>query len=260
MNATPLRLTDLDFHTAHAAPVKTVSSCRKCAPTNRIFALAAILLLTACAHAPAYEPADPFEGFNRKVYEFNRTADRYALRPIAVGYARVVPAPVRTGVSNFFANLTYPTVVVNDLLQARIIDSGRDLGRFVLNSTFGLAGFLDPATKVGLVRNEADFGQTLGRWGVGEGWFLMLPLLGPSTNRDAIGLVADYFTTPLAYIDAGGSSDELVLTGAQAVDARSHLLSVDQVLAQQIDPYVFVRTAYLQRREHVVGVASDDIP
>ena len=214
------------------------------------------IALTGCAHNSPYEPADPLERINRPIYTFNSKADEYVLRPVAVGYVKVVPQAIRTGVSNFFDNLLYPTVIVNDLLQAKFVQSGRDLGRFAMNTTFGLAGFLDPATRVGLTKNDEDLGQTLGRWGVGSGWYLMLPLLGPSTNRDLVGTVGGWWTTPTTYADLR-LEQTLALNAANAVDKRTRLLDVDNVLKQQLDPYVFIRTAYLQQR---LGAVYDGNP
>ncbi len=219
------------------------------------------VLLSACAHNSPYEPADPLEVINRPIFTFNQTADKYVLRPVTVGYVKVVPSPVRGSVSNFFDNLTYPTVIINDLLQAKFVQSGKDLTRLLLNSTFGLAGLFDPATMIGLKKNDEDLGQTLGRWGVGEGWYLMLPLLGPSTNRDLVGLVGDNWTGPLQYIDELDTTDRIVIYAAQSVDTRSHLLDLDSLLAQQLDPYLFVRTAYLQSRLNDIydGQVPDDL-
>ncbi|MGH8445393.1 MAG: MlaA family lipoprotein [Solimonas sp.] len=210
-------------------------------------AVLAAMLLAGCAHNSPYEPADPLERVNRPIYAFNTTADKYVLRPVAKTYVDYVPAPLRIGVSNFFDNLFYPTVVVNDALQAKFKQSGLDLTRFVLNSTFGLAGLLDPATMVGLAKNDEDLGQTLGYWGIGEGWYLMLPLFGPTTNRDLVGRVGDNWTAPLQYADLD-IGPRIGITAVQAVDTRSQLLDLDSVLDQQLDPYVFIRTAYLQRR------------
>lgn len=206
------------------------------------------LLLAGCAHNSPYEPSDPLEPVNRAVYRFNTTADRYVLRPVAKGYVAAVPAPIRTGVMNFFDNLFYPRVIVGDLLQGKFVQTARDSGRLLVNTTWGLAGFLDPASRIGLVKNSEDFGQTLGRWGIGEGWYLMLPLLGPTTNRDLVGRVGDNWTDPLYYIESLDTAERVSIMAANIVDGRSRLLDLDSVLEQQFDPYVFVRTAYLQRR------------
>jgi phospholipid-binding lipoprotein MlaA len=209
-------------------------------------ALAAVLF-AGCAHNSPYEPLDPLEKINRPIYTFNMVADKYVLRPVTVTYVTYAPPPMRIGVRNFFDNLFYPSVIINDALQAKFKQSGLDLTRFVLNSTFGLAGLLDPATMVGLEKHDEDLGQTLGRWGVGEGWYIMLPLFGPATNRDVVGRVGDIWTGPLQYMDLS-FEDRVAIAAVQAVDTRSQLLDFDSILQQQLDPYVFMRTAYLQRR------------
>ena len=214
--------------------------------------LAAVVTLTGCAHAPAYEPADPLERINRPIFSFNRKVDQYVLRPAAKGYVKVVPQFARTGVSNFFNNLFYPTTIVNGLLQGKFRQSGDDTLRFVLNSTIGLAGFIDVATSQGLKRNDEDLGQTFGRWGVGEGWYLMLPLLGPSTNRDLVGRVGDNWTEILQYVDSVDTAERIALGAVQAIDHRSKLLDADRIIDQQLDPYVFFRTVYLEQRWNLV--------
>lgn len=210
----------------------------------------AAALLAGCAHTPADDPADPLEPVNRAMYAFNETADRYVLRPVAKGYDTVTPAPVRAGIGNFFGNLGYPVVIVNDLLQGKFVQGGQDFSRFVLNSTFGVAGIFDVATPTGLPANDEDFGQTLGRWGVGEGWYLMLPLFGPSTNRDLVGRGVDSAASPLYYVDETEITWPLGILNV--VDKRASLLQADRFLEQQLDRYVFVRTIYLQNRQNKV--------
>lgn len=223
----------------------------------QISGLALAATLAGCAHNSPYEPADPLEPVNRSIYRFNMTADKYVLRPAAVGYTKVVPDPVRTGIGNFFSNLSYPTVIVSDLLQGKFEQGGRDLGRFAMNTTFGLAGFLDPASRVGLTKNDEDLGQTFGRWGVGAGWYLMLPVFGPTTNRDLVGTVGDWWTTPLQYTELN-FGERIGVGVARGVHSRSTLLEVDKILEQQLDPYVFMRTAYLQQR--ISAVYDGDPP
>jgi len=208
----------------------------------------ATFLLVGCAHNSPYEPADPLERINRPIYAFNTTADKYVLRPVTKTYVDYVPTPVRSSVSNFLDNLFYPTVVINGALQGKFKQSGLDLTRFLMNTTFGILGLFDPATMVGLEKHDEDLGQTLGHWGLGEGWYLMLPLLGPSTTRDLLGDVGDNWTSPLQYTDLEWWPERLAISAVGAIDTRAKLLDLDSVLEQQFDPYVFLRTAYLQRR------------
>ena len=206
------------------------------------------LLAGGCAHTPPDDPSDPLETVNRGIYVFNEKADKYLLRPVAKGYDKVVPSAAKTGVRNFFDNLFYPTVIVNDLLQLKLALAARDVSRFILNTTFGLGGFIDVATPGGLPANDEDFGQTLGYWGVGPGWFLMIPFLGPSDNRDIIGSGADALASPLFYLDEDNEEWGWGLNALNAVQKRADLLDADRFLEQQIDRYVFVRTIYLQTR------------
>lgn len=205
------------------------------------------MLLVGCAHNSAQKPLDPLEPVNRKIYAFNMTADRWVLRPVAVGYTKVVPTPVRTGVSNFIDNFFYPRVILHDLLQGKFKQGGKDLARFTINTLGGFGGFVDVAYhNVGLEKNDEDLGQTLGVWGVGEGWYLMLPLLGPSTNRGLVGRIGDNWTDPTEYMDGLTTQDRLAIAAGVAIDGRSSLLDADSILAEQLDPYVFVRSVYLQ--------------
>lgn len=208
-----------------------------------------VVACAGCAHTPPYEPADPLEPINRKVYAFNRTADRYVLRPVARGYQNVTPAPVRRGVGNFLSNLRYPVTIINATLQGKFKQAGRDTGRFVVNSTAGLLGFIDVATPVGLEENNEDFGQTLGSYGIGPGWYLMLPFLGPSTNRDIIGAGVDGFSTPERLLTGQAQGG---ITVVDVVHTRGGLLGGDRFLEQQVDEYVALRTIYLERRLNLV--------
>jgi phospholipid-binding lipoprotein MlaA len=208
------------------------------------------LWLAGCAHTPPDDPSDPMEGWNRGVYTFNKGADKYVLRPVAKGYDKVTPAPVKTGVGNFFSNLFYPTVIVNDLLQLKLKQFGSDTLRFVFNTLVGIGGIFDVSTRAGLVAHDEDFGQTLGYWGVGPGWYVMLPFLGPSDNRDLVGKVGDWYTSPWTYADDAGVEEHWSWTAGalQAVHERSNLLGADSMLEQQLDEYAFVRSLYLQNR------------
>jgi phospholipid-binding lipoprotein MlaA len=215
--------------------------------------LLVLLALTGCASIPGGQPPDPrdrFERFNRGVYKFNDALDRGVARPVARAYVKVTPRPVRTGVTNFFANLTSPTTIVNQLLQGKLRGFGTDTTRLVVNSVFGLGGLFDPATKMGLEAGDEDFGQTLGRWGLSSGPYLVLPVLGPSSIRDGVGEVADRFSDPRSYLEDDVTRYGLTVFGL--VNTRARLLDTDAVLARSFDPYAFVRNAYLQRRQFQV--------
>lgn len=217
----------------------------------RLALLAATLAIAGCAHSPPDEPSDPLEPMNRAVFKFNRAADRYVLKPVAQAYDYSVPDPAKKGVANFFNNLKEPRTILNNILQLKLKRAAKDTGRFLLNSTAGFAGLMDVATDAGLKRHDEDFGQTLGHYGVGTGWYLMLPFLGPSTNRELVGFGGDYFTAVDYYLDSEDVVEPEVLYGAKAVDlvdTRARLLSADSLLDGAIDPYIFVRTAYLQQR------------
>jgi phospholipid-binding lipoprotein MlaA len=211
-------------------------------------------LLPACATLPPDakpDPRDRFERVNRGIYSFNSALDRNLARPAARAYVAATPAPVRTGIGNFFGNLGYTKVMINDLLQGKVRDFFADTARLLVNTTIGIGGLFDPASQLGLVEHDEDFGQTLGAWGVPAGPFLMLPLLGPSTMRDTVGLVADRFSEPDTYL-VNTWHGRIGLTVGSLLDSRASLLGTDEMLAQSFDPYAFMRNAYLQRREYQV--------
>jgi phospholipid-binding lipoprotein MlaA len=210
------------------------------------------LLLSGCATIPSgkADPRDPWEGFNRASYKFNDALDRAIAKPVAKGYKKVTPRVVRTGVSNFFSNLGSITTVFNDVLQGKMKQAGQDSGRFLLNSTLGLAGLFDPASAAGIERNDEDFGQTLGKWGVKSGPYLMLPILGPSTVRDTVGRLPDQFTSPVNYLQ--DDSTRYIIDGVGFVDMRASLLDLDAQIEKSYDKYAFIRNAWLQRREYKV--------
>jgi phospholipid-binding lipoprotein MlaA len=216
------------------------------------FGLAAAL--TGCVTLPANHsppPQDPWESWNRGVYRVNDTVDRAVVKPVARTYVRAVPAPARTGVSNFFSNLRTTTVMVNDALQGKFGAAANDLARLVVNTTVGVGGLLDPASQMGLDKNDEDFGQTLGHWGVRPGPFVEIPILGPSDVRDGSGRVVDIFTSPTHYISNNWVS--YGLDGVGALNTRAGLLSLDETLQKVFDPYAFIRDAYLQRRAYLVS-------
>ncbi len=232
--------------------------------TATIRAIAGALLLASlagCATTNMGTPGDPLERMNRATHRFNDSVDRAVLRPVAVGYRDHVPRIVQTGVNNFLDNLAYTTTIVNDLLQLKIKDTLIDLGRFTVNSTLGLGGILDPATHFGIPRNDEDFGQTLGRWGVPSGPYVVLPFFGPSTVRDAPSIYVDV-QTDLRIGDYVDTTTEWALVGLSFVNRRAELLPFDESYQSAYDPYAFIRDAWLQRREYQVkdGEVADDIP
>ena len=219
--------------------------------------LASIAGLAACASAPTANKADPYEGVNRVVYGFNNGLDRYLIKPIAQGYHYVTPDIVEAGVGNFFSNLGEIRNLANSGLQAKGGKTLLHTGRFLINSTAGLLGFIDTAQYLGLEKNEReDFGQTLGAWGVGSGPYIVLPFFGPSTIRDSIGLPVDGVFNPLAYVDHVPTRN--TLHASNIIDTRTKLLATEELLSG--DRYIFIRDAYLQRREFLIndGDVSDD--
>jgi phospholipid-binding lipoprotein MlaA len=212
--------------------------------------LLACLGLSGCA-SPSHNPKDPFESFNRGVYKFNDTVDRAVVKPVAQGYNAVVPSPMRRGVSNFFSNLNDVTVTANDLLQLKVKQATSDTGRIIVNTTVGLLGLIDVASSVGLAKHNEDFGQTLGYWGIGSGPYLMLPLFGPSSVRDSVGLYADTLTSETNRLKHVAVRNEVYVT--KALVRRAGLLDEEQVLDEAaIDRYSFIRDAYLQHRQNLV--------
>jgi phospholipid-binding lipoprotein MlaA len=213
----------------------------------RAVLLAVALALGGCAATGARNPRDPWEPFNRHMYTFNEDLDRVLLKPSATWYRDKIPPLVRTGVSNFFGNLGDAWSAVNSLLQGRLGDFEENLARFHVNTMFGVFGIFDVASDLNIDRHKEDFGQTLGRWGVPAGPFVMLPFFGPSTLRDTIALPVDQHYDLVRLIDPTSARD---LTYAlHAVDKRSNLLRVGNVLEEAaLDKYSFTRDAYLQRR------------
>jgi len=199
---------------------------------------------------------DPWESVNRKVFAFNDFLDRWLLKPVAQGYKKVVPSPVRRGVSNAFNNIGTPATAINQFLQGKPRAGFSDSGRFLVNSTLGIAGFFDVASRMGFPRHQEDFGQTFGHWGAGSGNHVMLPFRGSSTVRDSFGLVLDGLTNPLRFI-----SPAEVQYGTYALyitDVRVDLLSAEALMNDSGDPYLFQRDAFLQRREYLVQDGESD--
>lgn len=218
---------------------------------------AALVAIGGCAAVQNPSPRDPWEGFNRGAYEFNEGVDRVILRPVATLYRDKVPPLVRTGVSNFFGNLGDAWSAVNSLLQWRLQDFEENLARFHINTMFGVFGIFDVASDLNIDRHREDFGQTLGRWGVPAGPYLVIPLLGPSTLRDAAALPVDYRYDLVRQIDRTATRETVQVV--RVVDKRANLLRVGAVLEEAaLDKYSFTRDAYLQRRRAEVYDRGDD--
>lgn len=214
--------------------------------TILIFMLA--MLASGCATTTN---PDPLEGINRGVYKFNDVTDRYVAKPVATAYKTVTPSPVRKGVNNFFSNLKTITTVLNDLLQLKFTKAFSDAGRFVINSTFGIAGFIDVANMDNVDYQPEDFGQTLGHYGVGNGAYLVLPFVGPSTVRDFAGRVVDTSTSDALSVihNKGHIRSHNQARFMQLLDTRTALLDASDIADDaSLDPYAFMRDAYLQRR------------
>jgi phospholipid-binding lipoprotein MlaA len=212
----------------------------------------AIALLQGCATGPQANPADPLEPFNRGVYRFNEGLDRAVLKPVATAYQNITPSPVRTGVTNFFENISDVWSLVNNVLQAKPAEAVDSLFRVTTNTLWGVGGIFDVATELKIPKHKEDFGQTLGTWGLASGPYVVLPLFGPSSVRDTAGLVVDMqgdLVSQSSNVPARNSLKTLDL-----VDTRASLLRAGDLLDQAaLDKYAFTRDAYLQRRKSLIG-------
>ena len=209
-------------------------------------AVSSLVLLSGCASTTAPK-ADPLEGLNRATYAFNDALDKAVLEPVAKGYQAVTPGFFRAGVSNLFMNIGDVATGLNNLLQGKGGDAASDAGRFLVNSTLGVLGLFDVATPMGLEKHNKDFGQTLGKWGVNSGPFLMLPLMGPSTLRDAASRPVDTYAGYSRYVDHIRTRNSVF--ALEVIDLRANLLGASATLdTAALDKYQFIRDAYLQRR------------
>jgi phospholipid-binding lipoprotein MlaA len=222
--------------------------------------LAKLMVCVAVAVLPALAQAasedDPWESFNRPVFVFNDTLDTYALKPLAQGYQAVTPQFLEDGIHNMFSNVGEVGNLANNLLQGKVHAAGVDTSRLIFNTTFGVLGFFDIASKMDLRKSDEDFGQTFGLWGLNSGPYLVLPLLGPSTARDAVGKIPDSMLAPYPYISDVPARN--TLRAVDVVQTRASLLPLEKLITG--DRYVFVRNAFLQNREFKVtdGQVVDD--
>ena len=216
-----------------------------------VCAITALVMLGGCATTGTGDARDPFEPMNRAIYSFNDGVDKVVMKPLAQAYQAVFPAIVRTGISNVFSNINDIVVALNNLLQGKIGSAFSDISRVMINTTVGILGIMDVASDLGIEKNDEDFGQTLGYWGVGDGPYLVLPFLGPRTIRDTVGLIVDWETDPTSYIDP--NRDRNAVQGFRLVTRRAELLNASKVLeVASLDEYEFLRDAYLQRRRNLI--------
>ena len=209
-----------------------------------------LAVLAGCATTSG-NPRDPFEGFNRAIYSFNDVLDSAIVKPVAEGYRFVLPTPVRTGVTNFFSNLADPWIAVNNALQGKFADAVQDLMRVFVNTFLGFGGLLDIASEAGLQKHNEDFGQTIGKWGVGSGPYLVLPFFGPSSVRDGLSLVVDWEASPLLMEKDISVRNSLI--ALQGVSTRANLLEASNLLEEAaLDKYSFTRDAFFQYRRNQI--------
>lgn len=220
--------------------------------TVSIAAIVLTSMVSGCANVPQEQRVehDPWEPLNRTIYSFNTNVDKVSLKPIAKGYQKVVPRFARTGVTNFMVNLVAPRSSVNNFLQGKPRAGFTELGRFIINSTFGIGGLLDIATDAGIERRREDFGQTLAVWGVPSGPYVMLPFLGPATLRDAVAWPVELRSSLLYHYDNTSVRDKLYVL--RTIELRERLLTAEKFLEDSKDPYITLRESFMQNREFAI--------
>jgi phospholipid-binding lipoprotein MlaA len=212
-------------------------------------AVSLALMLGGCA--ASRNPKDPIEGFNRAIFAFNDGLDKVVIKPVAQGYEATLPQTARNGVSNFFGNIADVFTGVNNVFQGKFPEAVGDFGRFMLNSTLGVLGFMDVASDMGVEKHEEDFGQTFGRWGVGSGPYVVLPVFGPRSVRDTVGLAADLAVEPIGNMGDVPTRNTLLVT--RLVSDRAAMLPADKVIEEAaLDKYSYIRDGYLQRRRSLI--------
>ena len=229
-------------------------------PSLRALIIGLTVFLSACTSIPPEQrtAADPWEPMNRTLYQVNTSIDKVTTKPLARGYQKILPSPVRTGVSNFFRNLTTPRSALNNFLQGKPKRGFSEFGRFLFNSTLGVGGLFDIASAGGMEEYPEDFGQTAARWGVPDGPYIMLPFLGPKTLRDAVLMPADMLAHPMSHYENTSVRDKLLVL--QIIDLRQSILTAEKFLEDSKDPYITLRESYLQNRQYEVydGDPPDD--
>ncbi|HKK15011.1 MAG TPA: VacJ family lipoprotein [Gammaproteobacteria bacterium] len=231
-------------------PGRRAARWRPCRSRQALLGLVA-LVLAGCAAAPTRPGApDPVRGFNKRMFAFNNTMDRLVLKPVSNAYIKVTPKPVRTGVTNFFRNLGYPYVAANDLLQGRVQAGVETVDAFFWNTTVGIGGLFDVGGAMGLKPLEQNFGATAGVWGVNEGAYLVLPLIGPSSLRALPGIPLEIFSSPLYYTNSTGG--QVAAKAVETVNTRARLRAQIQRVNEALDPYAFLRSAYRQRQNYLI--------
>lgn len=219
-----------------------------------VILLLAVAQITACATAPtsteetSRSEADPWEPLNRGVYRLNRVFDSATLKPLAKGYKKVLPSPIRRGISNFSINLFTPRSAVNNILQGKFNRGINDFARFFFNSTVGIGGLIDVASASGLEQHDENFSQTMAVWGIPEGPYVVLPVLGPQSLLDAVMIPLDISADPLFHYNNSSVRDKLYLL--RTIDLRARLLTADKLLEDSKDPYITLRESYLQNRQY----------
>lgn len=207
------------------------------------------LVLSSCATSG--NPKDPIEGFNRAMFAFNEGLDKAVIKPVAQGYEAALPQTARNGVANFFGNIGDVFIGVNNALQGKVPEAVGDFSRVMVNTTVGILGFMDIATDLGVEKHDEDFGQTFGRWGAGSGAYVVLPVFGPRTVRDTVGLVVDVSVDPVGNLDHVPARNTLLAT--RLVSDRAALLPADKVIEEAaLDKYSYIRDGYLQRRRSLI--------
>lgn len=244
--------------------VEVLAHCRTLKPIRRLAALFAMVALSACSvPGPGGAPGgvhDPYEEVNRRNHELNRALDERFVRPAGKGYTQILPDPVEDSIGNFASNLSLPGTVVNNLLQGDLEGAGKNTLRFALNTVLGIGGLFDPSGEMGLYEVETDFGETLHVWGVPEGAYVELPVLGPSTERDAVGKVVDLFTNPLSYVlpDPEKYYGTAAGVASKLGDRGRYSDTIDSILYESADSYAQARLIYLQNRRFELGGDDDN--